>query len=443
MAVINKIKIGDTTYDVGVNLANATGTLPVANGGTGLTSLVTPTVTWTKGTSAGPTLKIKDSLGQSSSAVAVPSATSGQSGIVTTAAQTFAGQKTFNATPIISDSYYPSFELHPTTINSTTNTYPKGVFEGSTYDNVSMWIWGDKTNSAKSRRGLVLYNYSAQSDPKNALALRQCDTSGNWQTDLYILHSGNYADYAAPASHTHTYIKSNGNHTEAASGTTGSSPTEGMLYTNGLYMTQTYSDSNTPCNYGNIINVAGTGTGQLLLEWSGSDNTPGRIYYRSHRDTNGGGWASWRQVWQSGDSVTGAVWNDYAEYRESDCTEYGRVLVENGDDTLSMSIERLQPFAGVSSDTWGFCQGETEKAKTPIAVAGRVLVYPYRDRNEYKPGDVVCAAPNGTVDIMTREEVINYPDRIVGTVSCVPNYEEWGSGDRKPAKVNGRIWIKV
>jgi hypothetical protein len=179
------------------------------------------------------------------------------------------------------------------------------------------------------------------------------------------------------------------------------------------------------------------------LEWSGSDNTPGRIYYRSHRDTNGGGWASWRQVWQSGDSVTGAVWNDYAEYRESDCIEYGRVLVENGDDTLSMSTERLQPFAGVSSDTWGFCQGETEKAKTPIAVAGRVLVYPYRDRNEYKPGDVVCAAPNGTVDIMTREEVINYPDRIVGTVSCVPNYEEWGSGDRKPAKVNGRIWIKV
>jgi hypothetical protein len=49
---------------------------------------------------------------------------------------------------------------------------------------------------------------------------------------------------------------------------------------------------------------------------------------------------------------------------------------------------------------------------------------------------------------MTREEIIQYPDRIVGTVSCVPNYEEWGgNGDcsniRDPIKVNNRIWIKV
>lgn len=119
---------------------------------------------------------------------------------------------------------------------------------------------------------------------------------------------------------------------------------------------------------------------------------------------------------------------------------------EDGDDTLTKSTERLQAFAGVSSDTWGFSEGETEKAKTPIAVAGRVLVYPYQDRNNYKPGDCVCAAPGGTVDIMSREEVREYPDRIVGTVSCVPTYDTWGGGegaDRDPVEVNGRIWIKV
>ena len=161
---------------------------------------------------------------------------------------------------------------------------------------------------------------------------------------------------------------------------------------------------------------------------------------------SGGAIGDSRKVWKGGDSVTGAVWNDYAECRESDCEEFGYVLAENGDDTLSKTTERLQHFAGVSSDTWGFSQGETEKAKTPIAVAGRVLVYPYQDRNNYKPGDCVCSAPGGTVDIMTREEVINWPDRVVGTVSCVPNYEEWGGGegaDRDPVKVNGRIWIKV
>ena len=162
--------------------------------------------------------------------------------------------------------------------------------------------------------------------------------------------------------------------------------------------------------------------------------------------------SSYNYVWIDTDGsiqapkVYGAVWNDYAEYRESNCEDSGYVLMEAGDDSLTKTTERLSHFAGISSDTWGFSQGETAKAHTPIAVAGRVLVYPYQDRNNYKSGDCVCAAPGGTVDIMTREEVREWPDRIVGTVSCVPDYEEWGGGegsDRDPVKVNGRIWIKV
>lgn len=94
MALIEQIKIGTTTYDIGVNLANVTGTLAVANGGTGLTTLVTPTVTWTNGTTAGPTLKIKDSLGKSSSAVAIPTASATASGIITTGNQRLRGIKT-------------------------------------------------------------------------------------------------------------------------------------------------------------------------------------------------------------------------------------------------------------------------------------------------------------------------------------------------------------
>lgn len=114
-----------------------------------------------------------------------------------------------------------------------------------------------------------------------------------------------------PASHTHNYagsssaggaansankVVSRGNHSETASGTTANSPTTGMLETSGMYMTQTYNDSATPANYGNIINLAGIGTGQLMCEWSGSDNELGHLYYRSHRDTNTGGWSSWGKV---------------------------------------------------------------------------------------------------------------------------------------------------
>lgn len=165
-----------------------------------------------------------------------------------------------------------------------------------------------------------------------------------------------------------------------------------------------------------------------------------------HRSIQNGTALNWRQIWEAGDSVTGAVWNDYAEYRESDFIEPGYCLIENGNDTLSKSTERMQSWAGISSDTWGFAQGQTEKAQTPIAVAGRVLVYPYRNRNEYKSGDCVCTAPDGKVDIMTEEEIYRHPDKIIGVVSCVPDYEEWGGGenaDRPSVKVDGRIWVRV
>lgn len=142
----------------------------------------------------------------------------------------------------------------------------------------------------------------------------------------------------------------------------------------------------------------------------------------------------------TGSKVYGAVWNDYAEYRISDCLEAGRVVCENGDDTLSISNKRLQPGANIISDTFGFAIGETEDAKCPIAVSGRVLAYTYEPRDEFKPGKAVCAGPNGTVSRMTRKEIKEYPERIIGTVSAIPSYEYWGENN---VPVNGRIWIKV
>ena len=206
-----------------------------------------------------------------------------------------------------------------------------------------------------------------------------------------------------------------------------------------------------------IINLTWTDTadnnGTTTNEWCTqimNSCGSGNLWYRSRNGgtiANGTAWAAgWRRIWMQGNAVTGAVWNDYAEYRESHDTEFGYVVQELGDDTLQKTTKRLDHFAGVTSDTWGFAQGETEKAKTPIAVAGRVLVYPGEDRNKYQPGDCVCAGPEGKVYIMTREEIREWPDRIIGTVSCVPTYEEWGGGekaDRPPVKVNGRIWIQI
>ena len=144
-----------------------------------------------------------------------------------------------------------------------------------------------------------------------------------------------------------------------------------------------------------------------------------------------------------------AVWNDYAEFRQGATTEPGRVVIEHKSGTMQLCQERLAAGGRIISDTYGNAIGETKQAQTPIAVSGRVLVYPYKDRSEYPLGAAVCAAPNGTVDIMTREEIMMYPDRIIGTVSEIPDYEIWhcgGSvelGPSEEVKVNGRIWVYV
>ena len=157
-----------------------------------------------------------------------------------------------------------------------------------------------------------------------------------------------------------------------------------------------------------------------------------------------------------GSKIYNAVWNDFAEYRVSDITEGGRVLVSDGKGHLVLSTERLQPSARVVSDTFGCSVGMSDNAKTPIGVAGRVLVYPYQSRENYKVGDALCAAPNGTADIMTREEIIQYPDRIIGIVDEIPDYEIWdqihtnkkddgevGEQNHTNIEVKGRIWIYV
>lgn len=90
-------------------------------------------------------------------------------------------------------------------------------------------------------------------------------------------------------------LKDLGNYTATASGTTANSPTTGLPRTSGVSMTQVYNNGY-PTSYGNVLNVAGSGTGQLLLGWSGNDNTTEHLWYRSHRDTSTGGWGEWNKV---------------------------------------------------------------------------------------------------------------------------------------------------
>lgn len=139
--------------------------------------------------------------------------------------------------------------------------------------------------------------------------------------------------------------------------------------------------------------------------------------------------------------VTGAVWNDYAEFRtQKEIIEPGYCVASTNNGQVYKTTEKFQACDGIVSDTFGFAIGETDECKTPLAVAGRVLAYFHGNREDYHAGDTVCAGPEGKVMKMTREEIKEYPDRIIGIVSEIPEYETWGSGN---VAVNGRIWIKV
>lgn len=196
--------------------------------------------------------------------------------------------------------------------------------------------------------------------------------------------------------------------------------------------------------------IKGSGTTKSVLMRNDGDN----FYIVLCNATSGNSWYipsggldhSFRMNLTNGfiyvSKLYGAVWNDYAEFRNGDTIESGKCVVEVGDDTLITSTKRMMPGANITSDTFGFAIGETEQAKTPIAVSGRVLAYPYESREEFKKniGRPVCSGPNGTVSIMTDEEYRNKGYCAIGTISAVPDYEEWGTGK---VKVNGRVWIKV
>jgi hypothetical protein len=126
----------------------------------------------------------------------------------------------------------------------------------------------------------------------------------------------------------------------------------------------------------------------------------------------------------------GAAWNDYAENRHFKGTEdideiAGHVVCEDGKGNLVLSTERLQPCSYVVSDTYGMTIGE---GNVHVAVAGKALVCV---DDHVDLGDCITAGENGIGAKMSRPEIINYPDRILGVVVEVPENNE------------GKVWVKI
>ena len=320
---------------------------------------------------------------------------------------------------------------HAATTNG--NTYLR-LFDDSTARQSIKIVGSGATTVTSDANGVITINSTDTNTNTNYYHTRSYSSGLQISTGTGV--SNMYVPYGTASQY--GVVKPNAVRTSAITATNGGT-TSGRYYgvemdSNGkLFVNVPWTDTNTDTNTDTLVKQTATtsSTKYPVLMSAQSSPTSGSAYEARYNTS----------VTIGSSVLYGAAWNDYAEYRETKETiEPGRVICENGDDTLSLATERMQPGASVVSDTFGFTIGETEKAKTPIAVSGRVLVYPYEDRYSYKPGDAVCAAPNGTVSKMTREEIREYPERIVGTVSAIPEYETWGE-DNVP--VNGRIWIKV
>ena len=238
----------------------------------------------------------------------------------------------------------------------------------------------------------------------------------------------------------------NGNFDNSTAGTTSSITTD-SLYADSLGSSTSY----TPDAYITNLHLGGSGlssSGDLTVtsttqaERKPNDPNAGNEVSNISNLTGSiktlGGIAAGKKI--KGERIYAAVFNDYAECRQTIDLEPGRVIIDNDDGSLSCANQRLQPGAQVISDTYGNLIGEMYGYETPIAVSGRVLAYTYQPRENYHAGMAVCSAPNGTIDIMTREEIKEYPDCIIGIVSEIPQYEKWGTNQ---VNVDGRIWIKV
>ena len=399
------------------------------------------------GSVSNPYLKYTLGNGVDITKIALPAASASQGGILNASAQEIKGKKTFNngiATKLTSTDDDTTHYLWFSTVNTTTSIGTPVYDTGLTY-NASTGLLTSTTFKG-ALDGLAT---KATSDAK-----------GQNIADTYIKEI-TYADYkfTIKLGNGLPSINSPLAPLFAASSSCGGDALKAVRWSNAVTIKLTGEVTGSATIAGNegtitiATSLANTNLSTLngkYLRKDQADSTSYTLTLNNTTDLNStlttaqgalivkGGVHVAKQLYAS--KVYNAVWNDYAECRKAETLEPGRVVIEDASGEMKLSSERLQPGGSIISDTYGHSMGYTEECQTPVAVAGRVLSYYDGDISMYTIGAAVGTGPNGTVSLMTREEIMAYPDRIVGIVSEIPSYEEWGP---EHVKVNGRIWIKI
>lgn len=143
----------------------------------------------------------------------------------------------------------------------------------------------------------------------------------------------------------------------------------------------------------------------------------------------------------SAGKVWNAVWNDIADFQLlCDRLEFGKCYFDTKDGAMICNKRCQMSVIGIASDTFGFGVGNRpDNKQVPIAVAGWVLAFVDK---EYECGTPLTNDEHGNLTAMTREEKLEYPERIVALYKRKEMEEFWGPENQKIA-VKGRHWVKI
>lgn len=120
-------------------------------------------------------------------------------------------------------------------------------------------------------------NYTAYVNPANFVT--SLGTNGNYVT---WTKNGTTNNLTVPFATTSNVLNNLGNRTAISGTTVGQS---------GLRLYKVYNNGY-PVTYGNVLNIGGSGYGELLFQWTG-DSNPGHLYYRSKGDAASQAWSNW------------------------------------------------------------------------------------------------------------------------------------------------------
>jgi hypothetical protein len=164
----------------------------------------------------------------------------------------------------------------------------------------------------------------------------------------------------------------------------------------------------------------------LAIAWHSSQSAPEQTPAIHGRLTSG--------------KVYNTIYNDVADFFELENEidiEYGKVYVYEDNGNVRKSKEYCEMgILGIATDTYGFGVGhKSNKKQIPISVAGYVLAFVDKP---YPSGTPLTSILDGQLTEMKREDVMKYPERIIGTFIKIEPKEEWNE-----ILVNGRCWVKV